>query len=174
MKNTRPNASDYNAYYETYIGKVEGEDIVEILSSSFSETLAFLNAIPTEKWDYAYAEDKWTIKEIVLHIIDTERIFAYRALRIARNDKTPLPGFDQDDFAPFTNANNRTKASLIEAYESVRKASLVLFKNFTDEMWQRKGMASDNVLTPLAAAYIVQGHEIHHFRVIKERYLVKL
>lgn len=171
MKNTRPNTTDYNAYYETYVGKVQSEDIVATLSNSFLETMQFLKAIPTEKWDYAYAEDKWTVKKLILHVIDTERVFSYRALCIARNEKTPLPGFDQDEYASFMNANNRTIESLIEAYECVRKASLILFENFTDEMWQRRGIASDDAVTPLALAYIVQGHENHHFLVLKERYL---
>ena len=171
MKNTRPATADYNAYYEAYVGKVQGKNIVEALSNSFPKTMQFIKTIPTEKWTYAYAEGKWTIKELMIHLIDAERIFTNRALRIARNDKTALPGFDQDEFAPFTNANNRSIESIIEAYESVRRASLTLFKNFTDEMWQRKGIASDNTVTPLAIAYITLGHEIHHFAVIKERYL---
>ena len=171
MKNTRPDKEDYHAFYETYIGKISTNDIVEALTQRFSTTMAFISSIPMEKWDFAYAEGKWTIKELLVHLLDAERIFTNRALRIARNDKTALPGFDQDDYAPFTGANERSAASIIEEYESVRKASLTLFKNLSTEMWQRKGVASDSTITPLAIAYIILGHETHHFSVLRERYL---
>ena len=171
MKNTRPNKEDYATFYETYIGKIASDDIITALTASLPKTMVFLADIPLDKWGFAYAEGKWTIKELMIHILDAERIFINRALRIARNDKTALPGFDQDEYAPFTNANNRTVESIIEEYESVRKASLTLFQHFTNEMWQRKGIASDNTVTPLAIAYIILGHETHHFGVIQERYL---
>ena len=171
MKNTRPSKQDYAAYYETYVSKVSSSDIVEALTDSFPKTMALLKSIPIDKWDFAYAEGKWTIKELMVHILDAERIFTNRALRIARNDKTSLPGFDQDEYTPFMGANNRTPESIIEEYESVRKASLTLFKNFTAEMWQREGIASDTRVTPLAIAFIILGHEIHHFEVLQESYL---
>ncbi len=171
MKNTRPKSGDYASFYETYVSKIKSDDIVSVLKNSFPENLTFLKGIPPEKWDYQYAAGKWTIKEILVHIIDAERIFSNRALRIARNDKTPLPGFDQDAYAPYMEANERNINALIEEYESVRKASLTLFKNLTDQMWQRDGLASGTHITVLAIAYIIAGHEAHHFGVIRERYL---
>lgn len=171
MKNNRPISGDYASFYETYVSKMTTDDIVTSLSNSFPEHLQFFKTLPAEKWDYQYADGKWTIKEILVHIIDAERVFSNRALRIARNDKTPLPGFDQDKYAPFMDANERSIESILEEYEAVRKSTITLFKNFNAKMWKRDGLASGTHVTALAIAYIIAGHEAHHIGVIKERYL---
>lgn len=171
MEIKRPKNGDYAPYYETYISKVEGGGIVAILEQLHNDTIHFLKGLSTETWQKSYAEGKWTVAEVMMHIIDSERVFAYRALRIARGDRTPLPGFDQEIFVPNSNANNRSPESIIEEYDVVRTASLKLFQHFTDEMWQSRGMASDNEVTSLAVAFIIAGHEIHHINIIKERYL---
>ena len=123
------------------------------------------------KHEFRYAEGKWTIKDIILHLIDAERIFAYRALRIARNDKTALPGFEENDYVVTANANNREYESLFTEYETVRNATISLFKTFTSEDFLRLGTASNNSISVRAIGYITLGHELHHKNVILERYL---
>ncbi|MCG8329603.1 MAG: DinB family protein [Chitinophagales bacterium] len=171
MEIKRPKIGDYAPYYETYISKVEDGGIVSILEQSHSDTIHFLKGLSTETWQKRYAEGKWTVAELMMHVVDSERVFAYRALRIARGDSTPLPGFDQEVFVPNSNANNRSPESIIEEYDIVRTANLKLFQHFTDEMWQGRGIASDNEVTTLAVAFIIAGHETHHINIIKERYL---
>ncbi|MEM8907585.1 MAG: DinB family protein, partial [Bacteroidota bacterium] len=122
----RPQPHESSDYYKNYIRQVEGQDILSTLKHLQSQTEAFFQSIPTDKWTYAYAPGKWTIKELVIHLLDTERIMAYRALRIARNDQTPMPGFEQDDYVPQAFADKRSVASLIEEYRTVRAASITL------------------------------------------------
>ncbi len=162
---------EFNPYYSTYISKAEYPNIVQGLEKSQKEFVDFVNSIPDEKFTYAYAEEKWTIAEVLLHLIDTERIFAYRALCFARNDSTPLAGFDQDAYVPNSNANNYSKEDVIMDYEAVRRSSISLFKGFTDDMLLRVGEASGSPMSARAAGYILAGHQKHHFEVIKERYL---
>ncbi|MDH3652238.1 MAG: DinB family protein, partial [Saprospiraceae bacterium] len=114
----------------------------------------------------------WTVKELLLHMIDTERIFAYRALRIARSDLTPMAGFDQDDYVPYSNANERSSTSIVSEYSAVRQATIQLFKNFTDAMYAKCGTASERPFTPLALGFIIAGHEIHHLRILMEKYQI--
>lgn len=167
----RPQATDFSPYFKRYIDLVPDGDLVQLLIQAKADTTALLQTLPPDKWDFRYAEDKWSIREMLLHVIDTERIFTYRALRIARNDKTPLPGFEQDDYVPFSNATNRSWSSLISEYIAVREATIELFKNFTPEMWQHTGIASNNNVTTLALGYITAGHERHHLNVLKDKYL---
>jgi len=167
----RPAIEDIPEYYQNYVRQVEGDKIELILDGALKETLAFLELLPENKWSYRYAPEKWTIKELLLHIIDTERVFAYRILRISRGDTTPLPGFDQDVFVPNSNANKRSGASLIAEYKSVRETTLHLVRHFTAEMWERKGTASGLTFSPITIAFITAGHEAHHLRIIRERYL---
>lgn len=162
---------EYNNYYSGYINQVTGGNIMESLEKGKTEILKFFESIPGEKWIYSYADGKWTIKEVVQHLLDTERVFAYRALCFSRKDDVELPGFDQDDYLRNSNANSRTKESLIEEYLSIRDASISLFKSFSEEMLLQIGIASNNPLSVRAAGYIIAGHEIHHCNVIKERYL---
>jgi len=168
---SRPAADEYNPYYEKYISRVPDGDIVEQLTAQVSSTIALLESIPESKGDYRYAEGKWSVKESVLHVIDAERIFAYRALRIARGDKTPLPGFEQDDYVPFSRAAERTLHDIAEELGQVRQASVALFKHLDEEAVSRRGTASNNPVTPRALAYIIAGHELHHVRILRERYL---
>ncbi|MFN7118133.1 MAG: DinB family protein [Saprospiraceae bacterium] len=167
----RPQPGDFAPFYQKYIDLVPDGDIVELLIQAKDELIALLQAIPPNKWDYRYAEDKWSIREVMLHLIDSERIFAYRALRIARNDRTPLSGFDQDAYVPASNAANRSWDSIISEYIAVRDASIQLYKNFIPEMWQNTGSANNNPVTVLALAYIIYGHERNHLKIFHERYL---
>ncbi|MBK9339042.1 MAG: DinB family protein [Lewinellaceae bacterium] len=167
----KPAVGDYSPYYEGYVSAVETDDILGYLVAQKAEIVAFLKDIVWEKWDLAYDEGKWTLAEVVLHTIDTERVFAYRALCIARGDSTPLPGFEQDDYVPNSGAALRTPASIVDEFAAVREATIHLFKNFSDEMWGRRGTASNAGVTVPALAYIIGGHAAHHVRVLKERYL---
>jgi len=168
---SRPAADEYNAYYDRYITKVPDGDIVQILATQIASTLQLLESIPESKGDYRYAEGKWTVKESVLHVIDAERIFGYRALRIARGDKTPLPGFEQDDYVPFSRAGERTVRDIAEELGDVRRSSVALFAHLDEEAMSRRGTASNNPVTPRALAYIIAGHERHHVAILREKYL---
>lgn len=162
---------EFNSYYAPYINLVESKDIIVSLEKSFEETLSFYSSIPEDKWLYSYAEGKWTINEVVQHLLDTERVFAYRALCFSRKDIIELPGFDQDEYLINSNANSRSKESIIEEYESVRNATITLFKSFSEEMLIQIGLASNSPLSVRAAGYIIIGHEKHHCNVIKDNYL---
>jgi len=171
MLKRRPTQEEFASYYGTYINKVEGNDIIPILEKNKRETEDFLLTIPDKHWNHAYAEGKWTIKEVMAHLIDTERVFAYRAMRFARGDNAALPGFDQDLFVKNSGANQRSIGTLISEFMVTRQATIFLFKNITDEQSVLKGTASGVVWTPLGAAFTTAGHEIHHMQLIKERYL---
>jgi hypothetical protein len=171
MQKRRPNKNEYGPYYQGYISQVEGEDVLPLLEQNKNAIAEFLRNIPVDKWKYKYAPGKWTPKDIVLHLIDGERVFSYRALRISRGGTTPLPGFDQDIFAENARANERTPESLIKEYEDVRESTLHIFRNMTDNDANRIGQASGYPASPLAIAYILVGHENHHVRILKERYL---
>ncbi|WP_108869064.1 DinB family protein [Aquimarina aquimarini] len=161
---------EFSSYYGTYINKVVHKDIVKGLEVGKTDFIDFVQSIPEEKLTYAYAKDKWTLAEVFVHIIDTERIFAYRALRFARNDKTPITGFEQNDYVPYSNANTYSKEDIIFDFEAVRNSSISLFNRFTGDMLGRIGEASGDPMSARAAGYIMSGHQIHHFQVIKERY----
>lgn len=169
MKNLQPN--EFAPHYENYIKLVPEQDIVKGLLKQKEEMLHFFKSIPLFKHEFSYAEGKWTIKDIILHLIDAERIFSYRALRIARNDKTPLPGFEENDYVPNANANEREYESLLAEYEIVRNASISLFETFTSEDLLRLGIASNKSVSVRAIGYIMLGHELHHKNIILERYL---
>lgn len=171
MNLRRPNIGEFDPYYEGYINQVSENDFLSVLKKLEKETVLFLENIPAEKWEYKYAPGKWSIKESVIHVLDTERVFAYRALRIARNDKTPLPGFDQDFFVPHSNANSRTPESIIEEYKAVRNATIHLFQHFTSEQLDRLGTGSGKPISVLALGFITAGHEIHHLNIFTEKYL---
>ena len=166
------NSNEFAPYYETYVSKALLHlDIVNGLEMQEQEIASFFKEIPLEKQEYSYKEGKWTPKDILLHLIDAERIFVYRALRISRNDATPLAGFEENDYVPTAKANDRTMANLIEEYLAVRKASISFFKNVTQEQLTRVGVASNHSVSVRAIGYIILGHEKHHLSVIKERYL---
>ncbi|MFC4721940.1 DinB family protein [Geojedonia litorea] len=162
---------EFNPYYGTYIDKTAGLDLKSGLKVGGKRTINFLKSISNEKLEYRYAKGKWTIKEIIQHLIDAERVFAYRALRIAREDQTPLPGFEQDDYVLPSKANNRSLDQLLNEYAAVRQATVTLFDSFSDEMLIQLGTASNSPISVRAIGFIIIGHEIHHCDVIKERYL---
>ncbi len=167
----RPEETEYLPYYGRYISLVPDGDIVAALSAQVQETLALLRTIPESQAELRYAPGKWSIKELLGHVIDTERIFAYRALRFARNDRTPLPGYEQDDYIQNASFNDRQFSDLAEEFESVRASSLFLFKHLTAEAWLRTGTASESEVSVRALAYIIAGHELHHREILRDRYL---
>ncbi len=167
----RPTKEEYGGHFGTYIDAVPEGNIVDILAEDLKATSEFLSDLPLEKAEYRYAADKWTIKEVIGHIADTERIMSYRLLRIARGDSTPLPGFDQDEYMKHVNFNASSLADLIADYIAVRKATLTLVHSLADEAWGRKGTASNTVMSVKALAYVIAGHGIHHIRIVKDRYL---
>jgi uncharacterized damage-inducible protein DinB len=164
---------EYAPYFEQYIQLVSIEDlsIIENLESSQKESEKLLRNLPKEKHGYSYAEGKWTLKEMIQHIIDTERVFCYRALCFARNDKTLLPGFDQDIFVENDNANDRNYYDLLDEMDTLRKSTTQLYKSFSNEALLRIGVASGNKMSVRALGYLFSGHQIHHLNIVKERYL---
>ncbi len=168
---TRPADDEFAPYYGGYIALVPGGDVRDHLRQQLHETLATLTGVGDDVATRAYGPGKWTLKEVLSHICDAERVFAYRLLRIARGDETPLPGFEQDHWIPTSGANTRTLASLLIEFASVRAATLTLLASLPDEAWARRGTASGKVLSARALAYITAGHEKHHMRIIRERYL---
>ena len=167
----RLNSSEFNPYYEGYINNATNEDILEGLKQNLIKCVEFYSNIQNDKHDYAYAEGKWSSKEILQHIIDTERVFAYRALRFSRNDTINLLGFDQDDFNRACNANSRSKQELIEDFNATRVATIALFASFNKKMLERIGMASGSNMSARATGFIIVGHTRHHLDVLQERYL---
>lgn len=166
----RPQDHESVDYFKTYIRKVEGDDFLAVLRQSLAQNLAKLNTLTEEQWNSKYGSDKWTIKEVLIHIMDTERIFAYRALRISRNDKTPLMGFEQNDYVPFYEPDSRSGNSLIEEYELLRRSTISMFQNMTTDMLDRIGTASGGHVSTLALGYMIAGHENHHWQILEERY----
>lgn len=165
-----PAENDYAPFYSGYVKNVK-DDVVKALGDQLYSTHNFLKSIPEEKADYSYAEGKWSIKELIGHLIDTERVMAYRALSISRNEKQPLPGFDENNYIRESNYSERTFPELIDELKKIREANLFLFNSFTEEMLNRRGLANNSEVTVRAILFIIAGHEIHHLNVLKERYL---
>ena len=163
-----PNA--VSNYHQHYIDLIKTDDILSELKKQGDEFTDYLSKLTEQQGNYNYAKGKWTIKEIVGHIADAERVFAYRALRFARNDKTALPGFEQDDYVAATDFNKRTLAELMEELRLIRASNLALFKSFTNEELKRTGTASNNFYTVNSLLYIIAGHEKHHLNVLREKY----
>ncbi|HUH33596.1 MAG TPA: DinB family protein [Daejeonella sp.] len=166
----RPQPDEFDSYYATYINTVS-ENVLGELEHQAISFPAFLKQIPDIKAYYAYAEGKWTVKEVVGHMIDTERIMAYRALRIARNDRTPLASFEENEYVANASFNDRSLASLAEEFEAVRSASIYLFKYLSENELNRRGTASNKPVSVRALLYIVVGHVNHHRNIIEQRYL---
>jgi DinB superfamily len=158
-------------FYRRYVDHVKGYDLLEAFNISSSETVNLVRALPEDKGEFRYAPEKWTIKELLCHMLDTERILSYRALRFARNDKTPLHGFEENDYAPEANAGNRSLASIADEMVRLRLTTIDLFKSFTEEMLTRKGLANNVEFSVLTLGYIISGHESHHRSILNERYL---
>jgi hypothetical protein len=168
----KPGSSEHVPYVLQYINLIPNDGrVLEHLRENLTETSAFLRSLLTDQLYYRYAPGKWTIKEIIQHLSDDERIYAYRALRFARGDTTELPGFDQDAYTPETQANIRTLDDLIDELATVRAATLSLYAGLGDEVLLRSGVASGNIMSVRAIAYHIAGHELWHMKVIRERYL---
>ncbi|MCP4442436.1 MAG: DinB family protein [Aureispira sp.] len=167
-----PLTTEYAAFYQPYISKIkEGEDLLERLNTVHQETQELLGRVVEEKEEYRYATGKWSIRELVQHLMDAERVMAYRALRIARNDKTDMPGFDEDDYVAACDSSKITLKQLLEEYKMLRQSTLLLFKGFDPNCYQKTGTANGSVVSVRALAAIIIGHEAHHVKVIRERYL---
>ena len=158
-------------FHKRYVELVKTLDVMEALQFSSVETIKIVASIPESKGDFRYAPEKWSIKEMLCHMLDTERIMAYRALCFARNDKTPLPGFEENDYAPQANAHNRTIQKIGNEMQRLRQTTIDLFENFTPEMLQRTGLANNLQFSVLNLGYIISGHESHHRKILAERYL---
>lgn len=167
----RPDPTEYLAYYGRYIDLV-GDDVLVALREGSEETRRLLEPLPESRGDHRYAEGKWSVKEVLGHVIDTERVFVYRALRFSRNDRTALPGFDQDAWVPESGAPGRTLRSLIEEHRASRASTLAFFEGLPPEAWSRAGMANDARMSVRAAAWVIAGHELHHRNVLRESYLL--
>jgi uncharacterized damage-inducible protein DinB len=167
----RPNQEDYSPYQVAYINTVVGDNILEILEDQLKSIPEFLSSISEEKGNHSYSEGKWTVKELIEHITDTERIFAYRALCIARSEKKVLPGFEQDDYAAAANSNKRNLGDLINEFKKVREANLSLFKSFSEDVINKKGNVNDYHITVNAILFVIAGHLNHHINILKDKYL---
>lgn len=167
----RPETNEYAPYYNNYISLIDGDNVMSVLNSQVAEIRSMFADVPEERGAFAYADGKWTIKELLSHLIDGERIFAYRIHRISRGDKTPIEGFEQDDYIANSNANNRSFADLLDEFDLQRRSNLLMVNNISDEGSKRMGTASDNPVSVRALTYIMAGHVSHHVKILKERYL---
>ncbi|MBI1770236.1 MAG: DinB family protein [Bacteroidetes bacterium] len=160
-------------FYKNYVKQIDEPDMLQALRISGHRMSELIHSIPSSKADFAYAQGKWTIRELLCHIMDAERIFCYRALRFARNDKTPLSGFEENDYAPQANASGRSLQKIATEMANLRSATIDLFESFTPEMLNRKGTANKNELSVIALGFIISGHETHHRKILMERYLTE-
>lgn len=158
-------------FYKGYVKLVEQPDVIQALRISGYRTLELIHSIPEAKSDFRYAPGKWSVREVLCHMLDGERIFSYRALRFARNDSTALAGFDENAYAPHLNAESRSLSQIGDEMQHLRTCTIDLFKSFSEEMLTRKGTANNNEFTVGAIGIIIAGHETHHGKVIRERYL---
>jgi len=168
---TRPDPSEHVPYYGKYIALVPEADAIQALESQIADGLALLRTIPEAKGDHRYGSGKWTIKEVIGHLIDAERVFAYRALRFARNDQTAVPGFDETTYVPAGGFGRRTLADLAAEWELVRRSNLAMFRGLDAGAWPRQGTANGNAISVRALAFIIAGHGRHHAALLRERYL---
>ncbi len=171
MRKSELSPEDCNSYFQTYIDTLGDVDLTDIHQRQLQNFPEFIVSIPDDKFHYAYDEGKWTIAEALLHIIDAERVFQYRALRFARKDMTPLPGFDQDTYVPNSFGHRRSKESIVEEYKAVRKSTIALFSNFDRQSLKIRGTASGAEVSVAAIGFIISGHQKHHRNIIRERYL---
>jgi hypothetical protein len=162
----------YSDYFDNYIKQTQGETAVEALEDSTSNCLAVLSSITEEQGDFRYAPDKWTVKEVIGHINDTERILSYRALRFASHDQTELAGYDENIYAKFSNADNRTVGGLVDEFEALRKATLIMYQSFSESTLACTGSANGLEVDVNRLGYVLAGHSLHHSRIITERYLI--
>jgi len=169
----RPEPDEYAAYYEKYVSLLSANDIFAILEKQPPEIAGLLSTRKEADGDLRYAPGKWSVKEVLGHVIDSERVFSYRALRIARNDRTPMEGFEQDDYVKYGPFSQCSLAALVEEFKSVRLATLSLFRGLDEAAWVRRGVANKNEVSVRAIAYIIAGHELHHKRILQEKYFAQ-
>ena len=167
----RPGSDEYAPFYAGYVAGVPEGQLLMLLRDQLAETEALLREFTGARADFRYAPDKWSVKEVVGHMADAERIFAYRALRFARNDRTPLPGYEQDDYIPNASFDSFPLGDLAAEFQSVRRATLFLFRHLDAGAWARRGVASESEVSVRALAYIIAGHELHHVGILRDRYL---
>lgn len=170
MRSTDLPVSEYNPYYHTYILALGDVNLMDSLKEGEKDFSSFMEGLPEGKLNYSYGEGKWTLAEVLMHIIDAERVFQYRALRFGRNDDTPLAGFDQDVYVPQSNASGKTEKEILDEYQAVRNGTISLFKSFDDDALKRIGTASDSKMSTRAMGFIICGHQAHHLKIIRERY----
>jgi hypothetical protein len=166
----RPQPGDYAGYFGTYINLVEEDNLESAFAGQAQGLRTFLESISTHKWEYKYAEDKWTVKELIQHCIDTERVFAYRAMCFARKEAASLPSFDENQYAGNSQANRRSPQDLIEEYVTLRTSTELMYRSFTEEMLASAGVANNSRITVLSLGYTLLGHFYHHKRILEERY----
>lgn len=171
MKISRPKVSEYPDFFGNYIKQVEGDDLFVILEKERDTFITFIRSLSKDKHSFKYAPDKWTIKEVIGHIIDAERVFQYRALRFARKDNTLLRGFEENLYVQNAHSDNRSMDSLLEEFDIVRRSSITLLRSLPMEMFDNIGNASTVDISVRALGYTIAGHQVHHLGVIKERYL---
>ncbi|MBK9273895.1 MAG: DinB family protein [Flavobacteriales bacterium] len=171
MSTERPLMEEIPAFYRGYVQEAPGADVCEALVHAAEAVRAAFSAVPEARGDHRYAPGKWTVKEVLLHLIDAERVFAYRALRFARRDATPLPGFDEDAWVPAARADRRTLAGLLAEHGAVHAATLALFRSFEPEDLLQRGTANGNPISVRAIGWATAGHALHHVAVLRERYL---
>jgi hypothetical protein len=167
----RPEFSEYGSFFQRYIDYPPGDDARQVLEESVAPLEQFLSTIPEGKLHYAYGKDKWTIAQLLQHVIDAERVFAYRALCISRGEEQALPCFDENNYADNAPAKGRTLSDLIEELLLIRKTTLILYRHISEEKLFRQGIASNHPITPNAIAFIIVGHVMHHQKILTERYL---
>ncbi len=166
----RPEINEYDPYYGTYISLIEGDNVMPVLETQTAELRSMIDGTDEGRGRFAYADGKWTIKELLSHIIDGERIFAYRVLRISRGDETPIEGFEQDGYIENSNANNRSFSDLLDEFEHQRHANMSMLRNLSDDAGLRMGTASEKAISVRALMYIMAGHVTHHLNILRERY----
>lgn len=171
MKSKLLSENEYAPFYKPYIDGLGDVDLFDILNDSLKITLETLSDLPEDKQTYRYARKKWTIKELIQHIIDAERVLTYRALRFSRNDATDLQGFDEDWYVANSNGNERDFADILEEFTLVRKSTISLFKSFRNKMLPMIGTANGSEMSVRALGFVIAGHHMHHFRIIQEKYL---
>ena len=167
----RPSADEHLPYYARYIDRVPDGDVLATLSQQIGETLALLRGLPESVANYRYAPGKWSVNELVGHLVDSERLFGNRALRFARGDATPVPGFEQDDYIRGATFDAYPLSELADEFEAVRRSTLYFFRHLDDEAWSRRGIANNAEISVRALAYIIAGHELHHREILRARYL---
>jgi hypothetical protein len=171
MTSLQLNENEYAPFYKNYIKALGTVDLFEILNSSLDDLLATINNLPEDTLVYSYDDGKWTIKELIQHIIDAERVLSYRALRFSRNDATDLPGFNENWYVENSNGNDRNINDLLEEFTFLRKGTIALFKSFTEEMFELIGSIDGGDMSVRALGFIIAGHQTHHLKIIKEKYL---